>query len=294
VVRGAGILVLLGVGSAALLALGIDRRVETPAPPQLQPDELPFDPATETCAGQTVAELLAQARDNATEHRLCAVISLGFAGAGCQGLSPMYLGPSRAERLATLHEVRQGHVMQRARIIVPVLTAALRDPAVEVRCAAAAALMTVGPDALAAEPQLRAALRDDDEGVRARSARALYFVCQDVPTAIDASVALLRSQNPSTRVMAVYNLECMGPDGSAARPFVEEMLQDPDEHVRGHARQALEQPLRWSGMEGQLCGTSARRSTRINDPERVMSPADRRSGRSTRSAARDGPRRAAR
>ena len=118
----------------------------------------------------------------------------------------------------------------------PALIAALRDPELTVRTAAAAALARTRPDTQAASSALATAVRADPAGMRDSAVETLATIGEpSVPLAIN----LIRDANPKLNAIGVQLLTRLGPTAKAAVPILLEMFHRSERSIREHAAQAL-------------------------------------------------------
>ncbi len=118
----------------------------------------------------------------------------------------------------------------------PALIAALRDPELTVRTAAAAALARTRPDTQAASSALATAVRADPAGMRDSAVETMATIGEpSVPLAIN----LIRDANPKLNAIGVQLLTRLGPTAKAAVPILLEMFHRSERSIREHAAQAL-------------------------------------------------------
>lgn len=111
---------------------------------------------------------------------------------------------------------------------VPALSAALADPELSVRAAAATALGGIGPAAKKSVPLLLRAMKDPNFGVRAAAAEALGKIGQDNKDVIDLlSWAALKEGYGGLRQVAATALWAVGPRAAIVMPEFIEALRDP-------------------------------------------------------------------
>ena len=130
------------------------------------------------------------------------------------------------------------------------LSAALRDPDIQMRQNAALALIELGGgysrdvtpplDIRAALTALMDATADEDSGVRAWSAHAIAEMGPAATPAIPALVRLLRDSEEGPRNTACIALGRIGPAAAEALPALRHALNDPSSDVRGFARRAID------------------------------------------------------
>ena len=130
------------------------------------------------------------------------------------------------------------------------LSAALRDPDVQMRQNVALALIELGGGySLHAKPPLdiRAALTalidataDEDSDVRGWAAHAIAEMGPAATPAIPALVRLLGDSEEGPRTTACIALGRIGPAAAEALPALRHALNDPSSDVRGFARRAID------------------------------------------------------
>ncbi len=120
-------------------------------------------------------------------------------------------------------------------VVIPFLTAALRDPDFRVRRDAAGALAQHGPDAAPAAEELARLLYDPSPFVRDRALVALTAIGS--PRATEAVLAFLAVVDPGARDQVLVALGQLGSESvvDAVAPYAE----DPDPFVRRAAIEAL-------------------------------------------------------
>ncbi len=131
-----------------------------------------------------------------------------------------------------------GVIGEPAASAVPALTAALEDPERLVRVSAADALGKIGPAARDAVPRMAALLQTDEPVRLLKSLRRLRGVNE---AAFPAVLDTLTHDDPEARENACETLGEMGPPAKEAVPKLTELLNDPNEKVRGEAQHALDQ-----------------------------------------------------
>jgi HEAT repeat protein len=125
----------------------------------------------------------------------------------------------------------------------PELTAALRDPNVQLRGRAALALAAIGPGAKEAAPALKSALADNpDPNIRVFLAQALWFVERDPMVALPVLLDVVQDGKlrPDIRSAAVNVLAFMGPAAKAAQPALARLQDEPDEALRTAVASAVD------------------------------------------------------
>jgi HEAT repeat protein len=126
-------------------------------------------------------------------------------------------------------------------LAVPALIEALRDDAQAVRGSAAHALGRYdGPERKAAVAALLDALEEEeDEYVRMQAAKSLAHYREGSVQVVPEAVRLLRSKNPSVRMIASQILGEFGPEAALAVPALLETRHDPMSYVRDAVEKAL-------------------------------------------------------
>jgi HEAT repeat protein len=134
-----------------------------------------------------------------------------------------------------------GRIGADAKADVPALTGALEDKEADVREAAGIALGDVGPAAKAATPALVRALKDRQGTVALAAAQALQRLDPDafVRSALPVLIAIIRDKDSEVRDKAVFALGKLGPPEKAAVPPLCELLVDGDPYVRRAAARGL-------------------------------------------------------
>jgi HEAT repeat protein len=121
---------------------------------------------------------------------------------------------------------------------IPLLIAALRDPAEVVQSGAARALKRIGPPAKDAKTALLAAMKDPSGSVRAR---AVTLLGEFGPTAseVPALIEAMKDQEKEVRRPTAIALSMIGPEAKEAVPVLIKALKDPDEEIRLSTAKAL-------------------------------------------------------
>lgn len=122
--------------------------------------------------------------------------------------------------------VAAGHVGGRSQELVPLLTDALREPAIAEQ--AASALMNFGPRASAAVPALLAATESDKYHLRTNAFMALAAIGPDAEPAIPKLIQMVQDRDTDGHylgVLAITVLGEIGPPAGAAAPHLIESLQ---------------------------------------------------------------------
>ncbi len=128
------------------------------------------------------------------------------------------------------------HWSTRASSAVAELSAALADPDLQVRNAAAWALNSVGPQARPAIPALAAMVRAD----RGRAAQAAFTALGSIgASALPALLEFLADPDPTRRQGAAQAIARIGPEAKAAMPALMARLDDPAREVRWAVAMAL-------------------------------------------------------
>lgn len=128
------------------------------------------------------------------------------------------------------------HWSTRASSAVAELSAALADPDLQARNAAAWALNSVGPQARLAIPALAAMVRAD----RDRAAQAAFTALASIgPAAVPTLLELLADPDPTRRQGAAQAIARIGPEAKAAIPELLRALEDRDEAVRAAAAETM-------------------------------------------------------
>jgi HEAT repeat protein len=194
--------------------------------------------------GKPVTTLFEILKTGSELERCRAVIALEHVHHGCEQhcMHSVMRMPDEQMRRRMLRCAEAGHMGTRARIILPHLMAALRDPSAEVRWHAASVLgEEMCGEALPACPALRESMGDPDPRVRLWAARALYWIRFEIEGPIRTSIhAFQEDPNPRVRSMALENFHWMGSDARSAIPVLEKALQDPDADVRQYAQRVLD------------------------------------------------------
>jgi HEAT repeat protein len=130
---------------------------------------------------------------------------------------------------------------------VPALGKALKDSQVEVRRAAAGALMKMGTDAKTALGSLQEALKDRDKFVRCQAIRTLGGLGKDAESAIPAMAQCLGDDVAEVRLCAVEELGRLGPLAQSTLPLLK-MAQQRDNRATirqaaGEAIKKIEMPF---------------------------------------------------
>jgi HEAT repeat protein len=117
---------------------------------------------------------------------------------------------------------------------VPALVESLRDPAADVRVAAAQTLMRFGSDAASAIPTLTDLLQDQPKVRDAAIASALVIGPGDLAGRfVPPLVARLKEEDPSRRADAADSLAKLGPAARDAVPALEEALKGTTQAAEG-------------------------------------------------------------
>jgi HEAT repeat protein len=130
---------------------------------------------------------------------------------------------------------------------VPNLIAGFSSPSRDVRLAAIAALIPMGPQADAAVPGLIELVHDSDPEVRFAAVVALSYMgpkrVEAVPTLIDAlhddGIGVKRANPLRVRDVAAQSLGKIGPAAHSAAPQLTKMLDDSDALMRARSMIAL-------------------------------------------------------
>jgi HEAT repeat protein len=122
----------------------------------------------------------------------------------------------------------------------PALSAALTDSDANLRGAAAEALAAIGPPAKASIPALTRALDDAEPRVRLYAAAALWEVQREPDLPVRCLLTLVKTGSRPTRLLALRELQDMGPAAKSAVAIVRAACSDPDVAVVVAAKRALQ------------------------------------------------------
>jgi HEAT repeat protein len=189
-----------------------------------------FGPSASPAVPALIERLADEDRNDRAEF-VDLLVEIGPAAVGPLAAALSDDSPLRRARAA----LALGRIGTAAKAAGPALTAALKDPAVEVRVAAAEALWLSAEDA-AAVAALADGLAADDRDLRLRCARFLGRMGPAARAAVPALVKSLadRSQSPGPAVplvaaSAAEALGRIGPDARAAAPALRDVLRLPEE-----------------------------------------------------------------